>query len=252
MKKNYFVSFFAVIIVLLIGYLLYSNLQKPKTQKELTYADQASIAKNLLDQARIIASKPDQEDTEDIQAIKDKITIGYTKAKMWQPDATWYQYRRVFSLPSNIPDQLLKNTDSYYYESHNTTNDYEVLFDRNSNKILRTDINPNRVPKYVNDRPDMSGIKIGPKKALEIAMLSNWFKDLMKSHKNYVIDAHLVNTVIGSRGNTSIIWLWSVDMFDGSTATATDTTSVIVNAKTGGFISQETFDFFCTAEDACE
>src|SRR3989344_178161 len=168
------ISFAAFAIVILIWFAQsFYQVKKVGVQETLDLAKTQVQIENLDNQAKAITQKADPEDQADIQAIKEKIGIGYDRAlPEWQLDAKWYAYRRIYTLSAAHPEQILKDVDSYYYESRNTNDNYEELFDRKSNNVIRVDINPNRISTYVENFADVYTINVGPKKALEIAMLS--------------------------------------------------------------------------------
>lgn len=190
-----------------------------------------------------IASKNDTEDQADIQAIQQKVPIGYEKADQWQPDAKFYSFRRIYTLPSGYSEQLLKDIDSYYYESKNTHDNYEILFDRNSNNISRIDINPNRLSNYVSNYSDLTTIKIGPKKALEIAMLSPSFQKYKKDNPECV--TQVILNAEDLQEEKGINKFWVVTLFKGFGTPITSENSVIayIQINTGMAFLPEVGDF---------
>ncbi len=231
-------SFLAFFIFLVIwfgqGYLF---IKKVGTENIKNIANNVAQVKSLDEQAKAIAARPDAEDNADIQSIQKNVVTGYDKAAAWQPDAKFYMYRRIFTIPNNSPDPIIKDADSYYYESHNTTDNYEILFDKKTNTISRIDTNPNRQPQYANNFTDISTIKIGPKKALEIAMLSPNFQEYTKSHTSYITQVILNESSQGY----DLTKYWLVNVFDDFSQAHNPANSrqAFVNIQTGGLVSQE-------------
>lgn len=215
----------------------YLALKKVGVENVKNIANTVNQAKDLNIQAKAIFDRPDAADTADIQAIKDKIVIGYSKAELWKSDAKFYSYRRVYALPGGFSDQFLKDIDSYYYESRNTSDNYELLFDRKSNTVSRVDVNPNRVPTYVERFADSSTIKVGPNKALEMAMLSPIFQQYKSVNPNCTTQVVLNETSQPS----DLSKYWTVTLYKNFGEPITDTNSVqaYVNINTGELISPE-------------
>ena len=213
-------------------------IKKVEAEDIKNIAGNITQVKNLDEQARAIVARPDTADTADIQAIKDKVVLGSSKASLWQPDAKFFSYRRVFSLPDNVSksDQITAQADSYYFESKNTRDVSEILFDRNSNNILRIDTNPNQLRNYANNFSDILTIKVGPKKALEIAMLSPDFQSYKQSHDQiltYVVLNAVQNVPIGS----NVTQYWFVGM--GRSFSDQNGVQALVNIQTGELVSKE-------------
>jgi len=204
-------------------------------------ATNLALVKSLDQQATVIATTPDAADAADIKAIQDKVSSGYDKAKQWQTDAKWYSYRRVFNLPDNVSenDKITAQADSFYYESQSTKDVDEILFDRNSNNVLRIDNDPNQRQTYVNNFTDIFTLKVGPKKALEIAMLSPDFQNYKQSHSQ-LLTFTILNAVDNAPASPNLPKYWYVGMAIGFS----DPNGVyaFVDSQTGELISKEAID----------
>jgi hypothetical protein len=230
---------FAVFLVVFFGS-GYLALKKIGVENVKNINNTVNQAKDLNTQAKAIFDRPDTADTADIQAIKDKIVLGYDKAQQWQPDAKFYSYRRMYTLPSGYSDQLLKIIDSYYFESKNTHDNYELLFDRKSNTVSRVDVNPDRAPVYVERFADSSTIKVGPDKALEMAMLSPTFQKFKSDNPDCVTQVILNE----ASQPTDLSKYWTVTLYKslGEPITEANSVQAYVNINTGELISPEAVD----------
>jgi len=237
-KTANYLSFaaFAIFLVIFFGR-GYLALKKVGIENVKNLANTVQQAKDINTQAKAIFNSPTAQDAADIQAIKDKIVIGYSKAEQWQPDAKFYSFRRLYTIPAEFPDQLLKDIDSFYYESKNTRDDYELLFDRKSSNVLRTDINSNRLPVYVERFADVSTIKVSPDQALKMAMLSPAFQQYKQNNPDCITQV-ILNEASGSM---DVSKYWTVTLFKNFGYTITDTNSVTayININTGELISPE-------------
>jgi hypothetical protein len=210
--------------------------ERLRNERPLAVAD-AKRLKEMNRQAEAIAAERDPQDSAALLAIREKIVVGAKKAKSWRPDARFYSYRRVFQTPENTPqaDEILTQADSYYYESKSTQDNLEVLFDKTSKKILRIDVNAGRLPRYAENLPDFSRVRMGPKKALKIAMLTPTFQEFKKSQGQAGSQA-VLNEV---EQPADVSGYWSVTLFDGFDPKAR-MVQAFVNAETGAILSRET------------
>src|SRR3989344_5536466 len=185
--------------------------------------------------------------------MKDKVVIGYGKAEQWQSDAKFYSFRRIYTLPTTDPEQFLTSKDSYFYESKNTQDNYEVIFNRTNNDIYRIDVNPIRLTAYVNAFADIFTIKVGPKKALEIAMLSPIFQKFKNEHREIVTQVVLNESSARIYGKDYYKY-WIVNLFeratDGTTILTKDNSVfAMVDIDTGKFLSPEGISTFLQIQD---
>jgi hypothetical protein len=254
-KTANYLSFAAFVIFLCVyfgqGYLFVKKVGVKNIQN---IASNLNLSQDLNKEAKVIAERTDAADTADIQAIKDKIVTGYAKAEQWQSDAKFYGFRRMYTVSAGDPEQFLKDTDSYFYESKNTSDNCEVLFDRKSNNIFRVDINPNRLTAYVNQFADTFTIKVGPNKALEIAMLSPTFQKFKDGHKEYETNVILNEPSMRAYGSKYYQY-WMVSLLEspkGGAVTLNKDNSVLamVNIVTGDFISPEALNTLLQIQDA--
>jgi hypothetical protein len=242
----------AIFLVLYLGN-IYLVVKKVGTENITKIATDIKQVQSLDEQAKAIVATPDAEDAADIQAINGKIVLGYDKASQWQSDAKWYSYRRVFSLPDNTPeaDKILNQADSYYYESKKTNDVYEILFDKNSNNILRIDTDPSSSlkPNYVNNFTDIFTVKVGPKKALEIAMLSPDFQNYKQTHSQ-ILTHVILNPTDNVPESPSLPKYWFVGMTSGFSDTGG--VQALVNSQTGELISEEAINTINQIENASQ
>lgn len=172
-----------------------------------------TISSSIINEARIIAERSDLEDEAMIKLIKDNVSLGYNQAVSWQPDAEWYSYRRMFTIPSNEPDKILTGVDSYYFRSHNTADNYEVLFNRDSNNIARVDLNKDRlVGVNFEESIFLEDIKIGPKKAFEIGMLNPKMQKFKNENQEFYGSVYTAKTTFLKSGNK---YYWFVSLVNG-------------------------------------
>jgi hypothetical protein len=233
-----FGGFFVALVI--YGATIYFTISKVGWQNTLNLASEKNQIQTLDQQAEQIAMSADPEDAADLQAMQANITIGSVKAATWQPDAKFYSYRRIFTLPSNVTDTLIGQADSYYFESKNTDDVYEPIFSRSSNEILRTDIDANRLQSYVNYFPDIAMMKVGPKKAMEIAMLNPAFITWQQTHPQISESDVVLNPgpylsdLTGQPITNDLSGYWFVEI---------DSVWALVNAQTGDIITATTADF---------
>jgi len=253
-KTANYLSFaaFAIFLVIYLGR-TYLFIEKVGVENIQNIASNLKQAQDLDNQARAIAARPDTEDEADIQAMKDKVVIGYGKAEQWQSDAKFYSFRRIYTLPTTDPEQFLTSKDSYFYESKNTQDNYEVIFNRTNNDIYRIDVNPIRLTAYVNDFADIFTIKVGPKKALEIAMLSPIFQKFKNEHREIVTQVVLNESSARIYGKDYYKY-WIVNLFeratDGTTILTKDNSVfAMVDIDTGKFLSPEGISTFLQIQD---
>lgn len=184
--------------------------------RRLTESVQQSdpIPSSNLNEAKIIAERPDPEDEAMIKLIKENIELGYNQAISWQPDAEWYNYRRVFTIPSDEPDKILTSVDSYYFRSRNIADNYEVMISRDSNNVARVNLNKDSlVGISFEERVSLEDIKIGPKKAFEIGMLSPKMQKFKDENKEFFSSVYIAKTTFLKSGNK---YYWFVSLKVGS------------------------------------
>ncbi len=224
---------FAIFLILYFGtgYLIVKQAGVENFKNIATTVNQV---KDLNQQILDTATKIDPEDQMDISAMQNKVVIGYSKAEQWQQDAKFYSFRRIYTVPADYSDQILKSIDSYYYESKNTQDNYEILFDRTSDNIQRIDVNPNRLANYVSSFADLTTIKIGPKKALEIAMLSPAFQKFKAENPQLVTQVILNDE--SSQNTEGINKFWLVTLyknFGSAGITSDNSVTAYVDINTG-------------------
>lgn len=240
----------SILVALFLVYFGYSvfgnnNLSKTFTGNDVTYSAIKKYFDPLNTTAREIANKSDLQDQIDISVIQDLSSVFLKKAVAWQGDAVFYGFRRTFSVPPGLPfndpqSGIPKNSDSYYYESHNTKDNYEAIAIIGERKEYRTDVNPLRQSTYLNRSPNLLNLKVGPGKALSIAMLSPKFQKVRNEQGALLMQAYLNEPTF----STDLSNIWIITETTGLSSGLDNSVIIAVDGTTGELMNSRILDFY--------